>query len=78
MPTRKCPTCGKIFLCERVSAHPTYPFCSERCRLADLGAWLDGHYVIDRPLTEDDLEDGRAAAYGGDGGEQPDDSSPSG
>jgi endogenous inhibitor of DNA gyrase (YacG/DUF329 family) len=34
----KCPTCGKP-----VSWHPRTPwrpFCSERCRLIDLGAWL--------------------------------------
>jgi endogenous inhibitor of DNA gyrase (YacG/DUF329 family) len=23
-----------------------FPFCSERCRLVDLGAWLDGDYRI--------------------------------
>jgi len=23
-----------------------YPFCYERCRTIDLGAWLDGQYVI--------------------------------
>ena len=23
------------------------PFCSERCRTIDLGAWLDGKYVIE-------------------------------
>jgi endogenous inhibitor of DNA gyrase (YacG/DUF329 family) len=23
-----------------------FPFCSERCRLIDLGAWLDGGYRI--------------------------------
>jgi len=23
-----------------------FPFCSERCKLIDLGKWLDGRYVI--------------------------------
>ena len=23
-----------------------FPFCSERCRLVDLGRWLDGEYRI--------------------------------
>jgi endogenous inhibitor of DNA gyrase (YacG/DUF329 family) len=31
-----------------------FPFCSERCKLADLGKWLDGDYAIpgepDSPL----------------------------
>jgi endogenous inhibitor of DNA gyrase (YacG/DUF329 family) len=25
---------------------PTFPFCSERCRLIDLGRWADESYVI--------------------------------
>jgi len=25
------------------------PFCSERCRLLDLGSWLDGRYAIPGP-----------------------------
>jgi len=25
---------------------PFFPFCSERCRLLDLGAWLDGRYSV--------------------------------
>jgi endogenous inhibitor of DNA gyrase (YacG/DUF329 family) len=27
-------------------APPHYPFCSERCKLIDLGRWLDGRYQI--------------------------------
>ncbi|MGH8120952.1 MAG: DNA gyrase inhibitor YacG [Gammaproteobacteria bacterium] len=37
--TQKCPSCRKM------SGHPStnysYPFCCERCRLIDLGKWLD-------------------------------------
>ena len=33
----KCPTCGREL--EWATA-PVRPFCSERCRLIDLGAWL--------------------------------------
>jgi uncharacterized protein len=29
-----------------------YPFCSERCKLIDLGRWLDGKYQI--PVVDDD------------------------
>jgi hypothetical protein len=39
-----CPTCGKP-----VSWGPASrwrPFCSERCRLVDLGAWLDESHGI--------------------------------
>jgi hypothetical protein len=32
-----------------------YPFCSERCKLIDLGRWLDGKYQV--PVAPED-EDG--------------------
>ena len=32
-----------------------FPFCSERCRLIDLGAWLDADYRI--PTQPDEQED---------------------
>lgn len=35
-----------------------WPFCSPRCRSADLGRWLGGHYQISRPLEERDLDEG--------------------
>lgn len=42
--TVKCPTCGKPV---RWSAAERWrPFCSERCRLLDLGAWADGSHAI--------------------------------
>ena len=38
-----CPVCKKEARC---ADNPAYPFCSERCKLIDLGAWLEGKYVI--------------------------------
>jgi endogenous inhibitor of DNA gyrase (YacG/DUF329 family) len=35
-----------------------YPFCSRRCRQIDLGRWLDGSYVISRPIERNDVEEG--------------------
>jgi tRNA threonylcarbamoyladenosine biosynthesis protein TsaE len=35
-----------------------WPFCSPRCRSADLGRWLGGQYQISRPLEERDLDEG--------------------
>lgn len=29
---------------------PWKPFCSQRCRLIDLGSWLEGNYRISEPL----------------------------
>ena len=39
-----CPTCKK----PTVWAHnnPARPFCSERCKLIDLGAWSSGEHAI--------------------------------
>ena len=52
--TTKCPICGD-------PASPEdhgYPFCSPRCRQIDLGRWLDGRYVISRPVEQSDLDEG--------------------
>jgi endogenous inhibitor of DNA gyrase (YacG/DUF329 family) len=40
MPPRvvPCPTCNRSV--EWSEASPFRPFCSERCRLIDLGAWV--------------------------------------
>lgn len=54
MPTLvKCPTCGKAV---PWSGNPHRPFCSERCRLIDLGAWVEGKYRISGPDLEDESE----------------------
>jgi len=48
----RCPTCRKIVLRDE----PDFPFCSERCRLIDLGKWASGGYVISSPVQDSDLE----------------------
>lgn len=40
----RCPTCEREI--EWSAASPHRPFCSERCRLIDLGAWLDEERAI--------------------------------
>lgn len=30
----------------------SFPFCSDRCRLIDLGKWASGGYVISTPITD--------------------------
>jgi endogenous inhibitor of DNA gyrase (YacG/DUF329 family) len=52
----RCPTCKKPVK----RAEPDFPFCSERCRLIDLGKWASGAYVVSSPLqdtSEDTPED---------------------
>ncbi|HUO82870.1 MAG TPA: DNA gyrase inhibitor YacG [Gammaproteobacteria bacterium] len=46
--TVSCPTCGRPV--EWSGASPWRPFCSERCRLIDLGAWFSEERGI--PGTE--------------------------
>ncbi len=42
----KCPTCGKAYEIAKLDALKSFPFCSDRCRLVDLGRWIDGAYAI--------------------------------
>ena len=44
----RCPICRKIVL--RTEAE--FPFCSERCRIIDLGKWASGAYVISTPVND--------------------------
>jgi endogenous inhibitor of DNA gyrase (YacG/DUF329 family) len=49
----KCPICKKSIPAPAAGAdlQPCFPFCSDRCKLIDLGRWLDGKYqvpVVDR------------------------------
>jgi endogenous inhibitor of DNA gyrase (YacG/DUF329 family) len=40
----QCPRCKKYTIYSKDNFYR--PFCSERCRLIDLGHWLDGEYSI--------------------------------
>ena len=44
-PTIPCPICKKPVSLE----DPNMPFCSDRCRLIDLGNWASEKYVISTP-----------------------------
>jgi uncharacterized protein len=50
----KCPRCGKEV---QKSGNRVWPFCSERCKLIDLGNWISGSYRIPTRSTDED-EDG--------------------
>jgi endogenous inhibitor of DNA gyrase (YacG/DUF329 family) len=55
-----CPTCRGP---SRYAADNSYrPFCSERCRAIDLGAWADERYRVGAP--SDDRRDDDADALG--------------
>ena len=59
----RCTTCGAA-LPPRGDAR----FCSDRCRMGDLGRWFRGDYAIGRPIEEDDLNGGLWDAGGPRGG----------
>ncbi|HYL11885.1 MAG TPA: DNA gyrase inhibitor YacG [Terriglobales bacterium] len=44
----RCPTCKKTVK----SSDPEFPFCSERCRVIDLGKWASGAYIVSSPLRD--------------------------
>ncbi|RMG42093.1 MAG: DNA gyrase inhibitor YacG [Candidatus Dadabacteria bacterium] len=47
-----CPICSGTV----VSNSKFLPFCSKRCQLLDLGNWLNGRYVLSRPLMPDEVD----------------------
>ena len=51
MNTVKCPTCEKIV--EWDPAHTWRPFCSERCKMIDLGEWASESHRITGEQVED-------------------------
>jgi uncharacterized protein len=45
----RCPICERTFEIAKIDDLPTFPFCSDRCRLIDLGRWINGTYKISGP-----------------------------
>lgn len=59
LPSYECPTCRKLHTVAEASEAPFRPFCCERCKMVDLGRWLDGTYVVSestQPETSDGLD----------------------
>jgi hypothetical protein len=56
----RCPICKKP---TDSAEHADFPFCSERCRLLDLGAWASEKYVVSDPIFDEEelQEDDRPA-----------------
>lgn len=52
----KCPGCGRKV---EFAGNEFRPFCSERCKLLDFGAWADEEYNLPAEtseLTDEDLD----------------------
>jgi endogenous inhibitor of DNA gyrase (YacG/DUF329 family) len=55
MPLVECPLCGEQ---TEYNGNVFRPFCSERCKMIDLGSWADEEYSLpseDTELSEEDL-----------------------
>jgi endogenous inhibitor of DNA gyrase (YacG/DUF329 family) len=50
-----CPTCRRPALF--APDNPWRPFCSERCRGVDLGAWANEQYRVANPPVQEDDDD---------------------
>jgi len=46
----RCPICKKAVK----STDSDFPFCSDRCRLIDLGKWASGAYRVSSPVNDAD------------------------
>lgn len=60
---RRCPVCGKPV--PPRPANRSWPLCSERCRLLDLGKWLGEDYRVAGEPAGDGAEAGRGAGAPG-------------
>ena len=47
----RCPICKAETDSE---AHKDFPFCSERCRMQDLGNWASEKYVVSDPIFDEE------------------------
>lgn len=50
----RCPICRKPTDSE---SSTEFPFCSERCRLTDLGNWSSEKYKISEPVIDESTPD---------------------
>jgi uncharacterized protein len=52
-----CPDCGKAVLWTTANAYR--PFCSERCKMIDLGAWATESYRVPANEPDPDQSEGK-------------------
>lgn len=50
----RCPICKAP---TDSAVHQDFPFCSERCRVLDLGNWAADRYVITEPVVDEDADE---------------------
>ncbi len=52
MPTLTCPTCQKRVTYAQPEEARYRPFCCERCKLIDLGRWLNEEFRVSEELPD--------------------------
>ncbi|MFQ5965057.1 MAG: DNA gyrase inhibitor YacG [Candidatus Scalinduaceae bacterium] len=52
----ECRHCKKEFFYNSIKDIPTFPFCSERCKLIDLGLWFNEEQRIEEPIKNNKIE----------------------
>jgi endogenous inhibitor of DNA gyrase (YacG/DUF329 family) len=50
----RCPICRTA---TESKSSPDFPFCSERCRIIDLGNWSSEKYKISEPVIDETIVD---------------------
>ncbi len=53
-----CPICRKEVSLDSANV----PFCSDRCRVIDLGKWASGDYKISSPILDPEVLEGLGEA----------------
>jgi endogenous inhibitor of DNA gyrase (YacG/DUF329 family) len=51
-PVQRCRYCRRRLRPADAEHKRFWPFCSERCKMAELGLWFEDRYRISRPLGE--------------------------
>jgi endogenous inhibitor of DNA gyrase (YacG/DUF329 family) len=48
----RCRYCNRVLKAADPDHRRYWPFCSERCKMAELGLWFQDRYVVSRPPDE--------------------------
>ncbi|HVF56573.1 MAG TPA: DNA gyrase inhibitor YacG [Pyrinomonadaceae bacterium] len=64
----KCPNCGKP---AEWKDNPSRPFCSERCKLIDFGAWANEEYAVPAEERPPALEEVNQSPHASNDGTSP-------
>ena len=49
----RCPICDRTMEGQGLAEWPDFPFCSQRCKLIDLGRWLGEEYRVESEPEDD-------------------------